>query len=91
MITWKIKNESGAPNTRRSLWSGWLEQDEAAKLLNLVGVHDELLEALEKNSLMLGACYDPTEDNRNNPTMQSIGKALKLAKKAIANAEGGRK
>ena len=47
-----------------------------------------LVEALREARSLLVACYDPTEDNRHNPTMQDIGKALDQSQHALALAKG---
>jgi hypothetical protein len=48
---------------------------------------DVLLEALKIARESLRACYDSSEDNRDNPMMQKIGKAIKKSDASIAKAE----
>lgn len=49
---------------------------------------DALTAALDVTHDALMPCYDSSEDNRNNPTMQRIGKALERARAALAASEG---
>jgi len=46
-----------------------------------------LLKTLKTCKVAAGMCYDPTED-RADPIMQSIGRAIKQANAVIAKVEG---
>jgi len=37
-LQWKLKKESGAPNSRVALWSGWLEPEQALILIEQLRV-----------------------------------------------------
>jgi hypothetical protein len=49
-------------------------------------VNASLLKSLEECVSSLHMCYDSSEDNRNDPLMQNIGKAMHNGAKAIRSA-----